>query len=130
VTGESLDSARAELLEAVRGWHKTAGLPSLRKIAGPAGCSHTTVHELLRGDRIPAWPQFAAIVACLHGDLDQARELWHKARPVPRAHRSAVPDAEAEAIRITSSVLARVTPEGQRRVIAYLQDRFAGKEPE
>lgn len=119
---------QAELLAVLRAWHDAAGRPSSRAIAVPAGVGHSTVNDLLHGRRIPSWDKFAAIAVCLGGDPEQARELWLAAEPCSGSAWLAAADAEAEAIRVTAAAFSRVGPEGRRRVIAYLQDRFGGEE--
>ncbi|WP_410669334.1 hypothetical protein [Amycolatopsis sp. cmx-4-68] len=54
-----------------------AGKPSTRKIAGAVGgISHTTVNEMLRGARVPAWELVEKVGSYLGGDVGELRALW------------------------------------------------------
>lgn len=67
-----------------------AGAPSTRKLsaatrAGIAGAEgsgvgHSTIHDALRGARLPAWTILEQIVIALHGDAEHFRQLWMTAR--------------------------------------------------
>ena len=64
------------LVEALHDLHHTAGWPSLRALAGEAGCSHTTVSHLFSAPRVPAWGVLAPVVEAMGGDLDTFQSLW------------------------------------------------------
>ena len=65
-----------DLIEALHRLHHQAGAPSLRAIAGKAGCSHTTVFHVLSHPRLPAWGLLEVIVTALSGETSEFRELW------------------------------------------------------
>ncbi|MFF1608811.1 helix-turn-helix domain-containing protein [Amycolatopsis sp. NPDC058278] len=61
----------------LRELHLLAGKPSSRKIAqAVGGVSHTTVSELLRGARVPAWDIVEKVCRFLSGNLEEVRSLW------------------------------------------------------
>ncbi len=65
-----------ELVEALHDLHHRAGLPSLRRIAAEAGCSHTTVSHILSSPRVPTWDHLSAVVEALDGDPDEFHRRW------------------------------------------------------
>ena len=65
-----------ELVEALHDLHHRAGLPSLRRIAADAGCSHTTVSHILSGPRVPTWDHLRAVVETLGGDPEEFYLRW------------------------------------------------------
>lgn len=72
---------------ALRKLHLAAGKPSSRRIAGEVGgLSHTTVNEMLRGSRVPAWNLVDKVCRFFGGDVDELRALWMAAQktPLPR----------------------------------------------
>jgi hypothetical protein len=72
-------SARDQLVSTLQRWHAAAGRPSMRAIAAGSDISHTTVHGILTGQHVPAWPRLAPVVQYLDGDMAVARQLWELA---------------------------------------------------
>jgi DNA-binding CsgD family transcriptional regulator len=71
------------LFDELRRLHRHAGEPSTRDLArrmGKAVVSHATVHSALRGPRLPRWQVLELVVEELHGDVENVRELWLRAR--------------------------------------------------
>jgi len=121
-------SAHAQLVSWLDDLHRRAGRPSTRTIGGAAGVSHTTVHDMLTGQRLPAWPRLAAVAQVLGGDLEEAAKLWELAAEGRSGRRGRqvviIPDEEAEAIAVAVAVLAHLSPAAQARVMAFLAERF------
>jgi tetratricopeptide (TPR) repeat protein len=67
---------RRDLVDALHALHHRAGWPSLRVIAGSAGCSHTTVSTLFSSPRLPSWGVLSAVVEAMQGDVEEFRSLW------------------------------------------------------
>jgi trehalose 6-phosphate synthase len=83
VTGQESASQRLrqDLVAQLRDLHLRAGEPSTRRIAEEIGnLSHTTVHGMLRGDRLPRQQHLLDVVARLGGDRERFRQLWIAAR--------------------------------------------------
>lgn len=117
---DPLPAAKEKLLVAkLNEWHIAAGAPSVRTIATaiPSG-AHSTVADALAGRRIPSWPILSGIVQYLRGDPEEARILWADSRT------AAVPEPEVAALGVAARALGGLDRPGQRRVLAYLEDRF------
>ena len=67
---------RRDLDDALHGLHHRAGWPSLRVLAGDAGCSHTTVSSVFSSPRLPSWGVLELIVEAMGGDVVMFHELW------------------------------------------------------
>jgi tetratricopeptide (TPR) repeat protein len=81
-SGEREEPIRSLFAE-LRNLHRRAGEPSTRVVARSLGrgvLSHTTVHAVLRGPRVPRWRPLELVVRQLGGDIEQVRELWIGAR--------------------------------------------------
>ena len=65
-----------DLVEALHALHDRAGRPSVRTIAGKAGCSHTTVFHVFSHPRLPSWGLLEVVVTALAGDPAEFRDLW------------------------------------------------------
>jgi tetratricopeptide (TPR) repeat protein len=68
-----------EMFDALRLLHRQAGAPSVRQIAartGQGGLSHSTVHDILKGRRVPKWATFEQVVSALGGDPETFRLRW------------------------------------------------------
>ncbi|WP_147315725.1 ATP-binding protein [Asanoa ferruginea] len=71
------------LFEEVRALYRSAGEPSTRAIArglGTGVLSHTTVHAVLSGNRVPRWDPLKQVVGYLGGDVERFHRLWLEAR--------------------------------------------------
>jgi hypothetical protein len=78
------DTLREELRAALKHLHLRAGKPSVRQIASDiTGISHSTVHDVLNGQRLPSWSNVERIVKYLNGDIASIRELWLIAAEAP-----------------------------------------------
>jgi hypothetical protein len=62
-----------------------AGNPATRKIADPAGVSHTTVADTFAGRRFPSLPTLLNIVRALDGDEAVFIDLWWRAESEERS---------------------------------------------
>ncbi|MEV4142665.1 hypothetical protein AB0J40_03300 [Amycolatopsis sp. NPDC049691] len=106
------ESLAAEL----RKLHLRAGKPSTRKIAAAVGdVSHTTVNEMLRGSRVPAWEFVKKVGLYLDGDEQELWALWSATRktPLPRgeAHNDLWDPVYLDRLVVTSFVSGRGTRE-------------------
>ncbi|GLY42022.1 hypothetical protein Amsp01_080450 [Amycolatopsis sp. NBRC 101858] len=104
------------LASALRRLHLRAGRPSTRKIASEVGgVSHTTVNEMLRGSRVPAWDFVKKVGRYLNGDEGELWSLWSAAQktPLPRgeAHNDLWDPVYLDRLVVTSFVSARGTRE-------------------
>ena len=101
----------------VRALHETAGSPSSRQVARRAtgGVSHTTVHDVIAGRRLPGWSVLSRVILALEADPAEIRPLWkaaydelHPALPIPIAPRpmrdAQVSPVELEIIQQLSSI--------------------------
>ena len=68
-----------DLADALHGLHHRAGWPSLRVLAGEAGCSHTTVSVVFSSPRLPSWGVLELLVEAMGGDVEAFRGLWQAA---------------------------------------------------
>jgi tetratricopeptide (TPR) repeat protein len=71
------------LFEELHALYRRAGEPSTRVLARSLGTgvlSHTTVHAVLNGRRVPRWGPLELVVGQLGGDIEQFRQLWLAAR--------------------------------------------------
>jgi trehalose 6-phosphate synthase len=84
-----------ELLLELRELHLRAGEPSMRKISDGIGkaVSHSTVHSMLRSDRLPRWEHLSLVVVWLGGDPGRFHTLWLAGR---RAELADAPAAARE----------------------------------
>ncbi|EOD68574.1 helix-turn-helix domain-containing protein [Amycolatopsis vancoresmycina] len=104
------------LASALRKLHLKAGKPSTRKIAGGVGgVSHTTVNEMLRGSRVPAWELVEKVGRFLEGDESELRTLWMATQktPLPRgeAHNDLWDPVYLDRLVVTSFVSGKGTRE-------------------
>ena len=65
-----------DLVDALHDLHHEAGWPSLRTLAGAAGCSHTTVSHVFSSPRLPAWGVVELLVEAMGGDPAYFQGLW------------------------------------------------------
>lgn len=80
----SRDDGRKALFSAVRDLHRRHGAPSSRELATAiGGISHSTVNDVIRGERLPTWPVLSKIVIKLNGDEEVFRALWMDAKEGP-----------------------------------------------
>jgi hypothetical protein len=111
------------LASRLKEWQMAAGMPSTRKIADGIGTvSHTTIADALAGRRVPSWPVLSDIVIYLHGDRDEARALWAASRTTETS--------EVATLSAAVRAIGSLDLPAQRRVMAYLGDRFGGDAPE
>lgn len=75
---EHPDDPLAVLRDRIQRLHRTTGEPSTRDIAHRTGgtFSHTTVHAVLRCQKVPRWGQLELVVEALGGSTDEFRQLW------------------------------------------------------
>ena len=121
-------TARDQLFSVLRGWHADSGRPSMRAIAAGAELSHTTVHSILTGQHLPAWPRLAPVVLYLGGDLAVAKRLWILATEETGTIRVRWEDNETDVLAMLAKMLAQLGPDARTRVLAYLNDRFGTEE--
>ncbi|MFF5077548.1 glycosyltransferase family 4 protein [Actinoplanes sp. NPDC000266] len=76
------DHPLARLRARIDELHLHNGEPSTRTISRRVGkaISHTTVNNVLRGDKLPRWDQLELVVGSLGGDVEVFRPLWIDAR--------------------------------------------------
>ena len=80
--------AAKQLNHELRKLHLDAGQPSIRAIAGRIDrqgsktirVSHTSVHNILQGKRVPSWAMVEAIVTALGGNRPHFKKLWMQAK--------------------------------------------------
>jgi hypothetical protein len=68
--------AQRNLNDALHELHHHAGWPSLRTLAGRAGCSHTTVSKVFSAPAVPTWGVLEVVVEAMDGDAGHFRALW------------------------------------------------------
>ena len=68
--------ARRDLNDALHELHHRAGWPSLRTLAGRAGCSHTTVSKVFSAPALPTWGVLEVVVEAMNGDTGHFHVLW------------------------------------------------------
>ncbi|MET1059478.1 MAG: AAA family ATPase [Nocardioides sp.] len=68
--------SQRDLVDALHHLHHRAGWPSLRVLAGAAGCSHTTISKVFSSARLPTWGVIEVVVEAMDGDVAQFRRLW------------------------------------------------------
>lgn len=64
----------------VRDHWEQADFPSTRALASRIGVSHTTIHAVLSGERVPSWRVARDLLQYLEADLIDSRRLWIAAR--------------------------------------------------
>jgi hypothetical protein len=117
-------SARDQLFSALRGWHTASGRPSMRAIAAGSGLSHTTVHSILTGQHLPAWPRLAPVVQYLGGDMAVAKQLWVLATQETGVIQIRWRSNETDVLCTLAKMLGQLSPLARTRILAYLNDRF------
>ena len=65
-----------ELVDALHTLHHRAGWPSLRRLAGDAGVSHTTVSKTFSSQALPSWGTLELLVEAMGGDVAEFHDLW------------------------------------------------------
>jgi tetratricopeptide (TPR) repeat protein len=65
-----------ELVDALHDLHHHAGWPSLRRLAGHIGVSHTTVSKVFSSPSVPTWGTLELLVEAMGGDVARFRDLW------------------------------------------------------
>jgi tetratricopeptide (TPR) repeat protein len=65
-----------ELVDALHTLHHRAGWPSLRRLAGDTGVSHTTVSKMLSSQPLPGWGTLELLVEAMGGDIPRFHDLW------------------------------------------------------
>ncbi|WP_426363936.1 helix-turn-helix domain-containing protein [Streptomyces sp. E-08] len=80
---------------------REAGDVSTREIARRThgAVSHTTAHQVLRGDSVPSWRSLEAVVSALNGDVAEFKRIWVKARESEEGYQK-IAMSEPEAARI------------------------------
>lgn len=69
------------MTSALHALHTRAGRPSSRTLSAKMGnVSHSYVHQVLKGAKLPSWPILAKLVRALDGDVESFRELWISAK--------------------------------------------------
>lgn len=68
--------AQRDLVSALHDLHHRVGWPSLRTLAGKAGCSHTTVSTVFSSSRLPSWGLLELVVGAMDGDVGEFHRLW------------------------------------------------------
>jgi hypothetical protein len=68
--------AERDLNDALHELHHRVGWPSLRTLAGRAGCSHTTVSKVFSAPTLPTWGVLEVVVEAMGGDTGQFHDLW------------------------------------------------------
>lgn len=87
------------LFDVLHELYLAAGAPSVRAIRERIGSlSHDTVHRVLAGPAIPAWPAVEAVVRALDGDVDRIRVLWMGAARPPAAGAPASDDGTVDKV--------------------------------
>ncbi len=84
-TGNADDARRAiaDFAEALSDARQAAGNPSFRDMAGRSGCiSHTTLHEAMRGSRLPSWETTVEFVKACGFDPLPWRPRWEAAAAI------------------------------------------------
>jgi DNA repair exonuclease SbcCD ATPase subunit len=110
----------AELKRQLQRLHRESGEPSLRAIAARTGAvAHTTVREVLRGERLPRWGPTELVIEAIGGDPEQFRPLWVAARdrrdPQPEPPESAPPGTDLQLRQMGSTEYERFVAEHRRR---------------
>ncbi len=104
--GERTAAARAQAIEgfaaALSQLRDGAGTPPFRTMAGRShAISHTTLHEAVKGNRLPSWSTTVEFVKACGGDPADYRERWERASAAiscaPAGATSAVPARVAAA---------------------------------
>jgi tetratricopeptide (TPR) repeat protein len=65
-----------ELVDALHDLHHRAGWPSLRRLAGDTGVSHTTVSKVFSSPSVPTWGTLELLVEAMDGDVSHVHDLW------------------------------------------------------
>jgi DNA-binding NarL/FixJ family response regulator len=87
------------LFDALHVLHLGAGAPSIRALQERIGTlSRDTVHRVLAGPAVPAWPAVEAVVQALHGDVDRFRVLWMAAQRPPTPDKPVIPPDTVELV--------------------------------
>lgn len=80
--GEAIEQFAASL----RALRAAAGSPSFRTMSGRShAISHTTLHEAVRGHRLPSWATTAEFVKACLADPADFRERWEQANQLARS---------------------------------------------
>ena len=124
VNDDNGSSARDQLFSTLRDWHAARGKPSMREIAAGSGLSHTTVHTILTGQHLPAWPRLAPVVQYLGGDMAVAKQLWVLATEETGAIRIRWKSNETDVLCTLARMLGQLSPPARTRILAYLNGRF------
>jgi hypothetical protein len=115
--GDSSTTARAEAVEgfaaALAELRESVGTPSFRVMAGRSKViSHTTLHEAVKGYRLPSWGTTAEFVKACGADPADYRERWEAANRAcsPAPADSATPRADDGARPATSTAAREPAP--------------------
>lgn len=79
-SAQAIQEAAVALRSALQGLHREAGKPSTRALAAVADVSHTTVADVLSGQRVPPWPTLEKVVKALGGSPGEFRDMWSAAQ--------------------------------------------------
>jgi hypothetical protein len=82
-TGTDPDRPITDFFDRLHELHLDAGEPGVRQIAAGLGrgvLSHTTVHSVFRGPKVPKWGNVELIIEHLGGDVGSFHTLWRAAR--------------------------------------------------
>lgn len=66
-------------IRAIQLLHQQADSPAVRAVALVAGTSHSSVHDIVTGRRLPSWAIVAQVVRALGGEPLDVHPLWRAA---------------------------------------------------
>ncbi|MEV4892596.1 NBR1-Ig-like domain-containing protein [Nonomuraea sp. NPDC055795] len=94
--------ARAEAIEdfaaSLRELRNSVGNPPFREMSGRSGAiSHTTLHEAVKGNRLPSWETTVEFVKACGADPAAYREQWERANLAVRSVSAVEPRADTPA---------------------------------
>ncbi|MDT0570112.1 tetratricopeptide repeat protein [Streptomyces sp. DSM 3412] len=77
-----MEEALKNLKQRLRAAHLEAGEVSMREISKRChgAVSHTTAHQVIRGDGLPSWRSLEPVVAALGESVEDFKRLWLQAR--------------------------------------------------
>lgn len=100
-TGDADEARRAvaDFAQALSDARQAAGNPSFREMAGRSGCiSHTTLHDAMRGSRLPSWETTVEFVKACGFDPLPWRPRWEAAAAIVHPSATRPTDATPPAI--------------------------------
>ncbi|MFD9946325.1 hypothetical protein ACFWYW_30325 [Nonomuraea sp. NPDC059023] len=98
--------ARAEAIEdfaaSLRELRNSVGNPPFREMSGRSGAiSHTTLHEAVKGNRLPSWETTVEFVKACGADPAAYRAYWERANLAVRSVSAVEPRADTSAGPVT-----------------------------